>query len=114
MGVGKTITCQNLNNKLPNCVFLDGQQRLTCMYRTTCSTDAVLTKTDKGKEIKRFYYLDITRYTAVSSMNLRTQIAEYYVLAPDGGLSMNLGYRVFFVCENIFICYNKHDILLSC
>lgn len=24
MGVGKTITCQNLKNKLPNCVFLDG------------------------------------------------------------------------------------------
>ena len=24
MGVGKTITCQNLKNKLSNCVFLDG------------------------------------------------------------------------------------------
>lgn len=33
----------------------------------------------------------ITRYTAVSSTNLRTQIAEYYVLEPDDGLTMNLG-----------------------
>ena len=33
----------------------------------------------------------ITRYTAVSSTNLRTQIAEYYALDPDDGLTMNLG-----------------------
>ncbi len=33
----------------------------------------------------------ITRYTAVSSMNLRTQTAEYYGLEVDDGLTMNLG-----------------------
>lgn len=33
----------------------------------------------------------ITRYTAVSSTNQRTQIAEYYALDPDDGLTMNLG-----------------------
>ena len=33
----------------------------------------------------------ITRYTAVNSTNLRTQIAEYYALDPDDGLTMNLG-----------------------
>jgi len=33
----------------------------------------------------------ITRYTAVSSTNMRTQIAEYYHLDPDDGLTMNLG-----------------------
>ena len=32
-----------------------------------------------------------TRYTAVSSTNLRTQMAEYYALEPDDGLTMNLG-----------------------
>ena len=32
----------------------------------------------------------ITRYTAVSSTNLRAQIAEYYALDPDDGLIMNL------------------------
>jgi hypothetical protein len=45
----------------PDYLILDGQQRLTSMYRTTCSTDAVLTKTDKGKKIKRFYYLDMKK-----------------------------------------------------
>ena len=33
----------------------------------------------------------ITRYTAVSSTNLRTQIAEYYALETDNALTMNLG-----------------------
>ena len=33
----------------------------------------------------------ITRYTAVSSTNLRTQTAEYYGLDTDDGLTMNLG-----------------------
>ena len=33
----------------------------------------------------------ITKYTAVSSTNLRTQVAEYYHLDPDDGLTMNLG-----------------------
>lgn len=32
----------------------------------------------------------ITRYTAVSSTNLRTQTAECYALEPDDGLTMNL------------------------
>lgn len=33
----------------------------------------------------------ITRYTAVSSTNLKTEKAEYYALEPDDGLTMNLG-----------------------
>ncbi len=33
----------------------------------------------------------ITRYTAVSSTNMKTETAEYYHLVPDDGLTMNLG-----------------------
>lgn len=33
----------------------------------------------------------ITRYTAISSTNIKTQTAEYYALEPDDGLTMNLG-----------------------
>ena len=33
----------------------------------------------------------ITRYTAVSSTNMKTETAEYYHLDPDDGLTMNLG-----------------------
>ena len=33
----------------------------------------------------------VTRYTAVSSTNKRTEKAEYYAKSPDDGLTMNLG-----------------------
>ena len=33
----------------------------------------------------------ITRYTAVSSTNMKTETTEYYHLDPDDGLTMNLG-----------------------
>lgn len=37
----------------------------------------------------------ITRYTAVSSTNMKTQTAEYYALETDDGLTMNLGVNPF-------------------
>lgn len=43
----------------PEFLVLDGQQRLTSMWRATCSKDPVETVTDKKKKIKRYYYLDI-------------------------------------------------------
>ena len=46
----------------------------------------------KGKHRFSSSFSDfITRYTAVSSTNLRTQTAEYYALETDDGLTMNLG-----------------------
>ena len=43
----------------PEFLVLDGQQRLTSMWRATCSKDPVDTVTEKKKEISRYYYLDI-------------------------------------------------------
>lgn len=43
----------------PDYLVLDGQQRLTSMFRATYSPDPVVTKTDKGKQILRYYYLDM-------------------------------------------------------
>lgn len=43
----------------PDYLVLDGQQRLTSMFRATYSREPVATKTDKGKLIDRYYYLDI-------------------------------------------------------
>ena len=48
-------------NTIPDYLILDGQQRLTSMYRSTCSQEAVVTKTDKKQEIERFYYFDIKK-----------------------------------------------------
>lgn len=65
-----------LKGVTPNYLILDGQQRLTSMYRAMVSKDPVDTKTDKKKDIKRYYYLDIKmcldetqdRYDAVISV----------------------------------------------
>ena len=43
----------------PDELILDGQQRLTSLYNALYSKNPVHTKTDKGKEIDRYYYLNI-------------------------------------------------------
>lgn len=48
-------------NTIPEFLFLDGQQRLTSIYRATCSKEPVDTKTEKSIRIQRFYYLDINK-----------------------------------------------------
>lgn len=45
----------------PDELILDGQQRLTSLYNALFSKNPVHTKTDKGKEIDRYYYLDIEK-----------------------------------------------------
>ena len=49
------------DNVVPDYLILDGQQRLTSMYRATCSKEPVNTATEKGKNIERYYYLDINK-----------------------------------------------------
>ena len=55
----RTIEGVKVSGVIPDFLVLDGQQRLTSMFRATYSSDPVLTKTDKGKEIQRYYYLDM-------------------------------------------------------
>ena len=43
----------------PECLVLDGQQRLTSMYRAMFSKDPVEISIDKKKKIRRYYYLDM-------------------------------------------------------
>lgn len=45
----------------PEKLILDGQQRLTSLYASIINKDNVFTKTDKGKEIKVFYYLNMEK-----------------------------------------------------
>ncbi|MBR5710005.1 MAG: DUF262 domain-containing protein [Thermoguttaceae bacterium] len=46
---------------VPDELILDGQQRLTSIYASLFSSEAVNTKTDKGQPIKRYYYIDMTK-----------------------------------------------------
>lgn len=49
------------SNIVPDELILDGQQRLTSLYNALYSKNPVRTKTDKGKKIDRYYYLDIEK-----------------------------------------------------
>lgn len=51
---------------VPDVLVLDGQQRLTSIFGSMFSSVAVPTKTDKNKQIERFYYLDIKQCLDVS------------------------------------------------
>lgn len=57
----RTIEGVTVTGVIPEFLILDGQQRLTSMFRATCCKEPVETKTEKGKEIKRYYYLDIKK-----------------------------------------------------
>jgi hypothetical protein len=57
----RTLEGVKADNVIPEYLILDGQQRLTSMYRATFSPDAVDTVNDKKKEIRRFYYFDIVK-----------------------------------------------------
>lgn len=49
------------SNAIPNELVLDGQQRLTSIYTSMYGKTPVRTKTDKGDEILRYYYIDIEK-----------------------------------------------------
>ena len=55
----RTLEGVEVQDVIPEFLVLDGQQRLTSMWRATCSTKPVETETDKKKKITRYYYLDI-------------------------------------------------------
>ncbi len=43
----------------PDELLLDGQQRITSLYQATFSNQPVRSRTHRGKEVDRFYYIDI-------------------------------------------------------
>jgi len=45
----------------PTELILDGQQRLTSIYSSLYSRKPVHTRTEKGKDIQRYYYIDIEK-----------------------------------------------------
>lgn len=58
----RTITGVKLTEEVtPDFLVLDGQQRLTSIYQSVFSKECVNTTTDKGKEVNRFYYLDMEK-----------------------------------------------------
>ena len=57
----RTIQGVNVQNVVPSELILDGQQRLTSIYGAMYCDAPVHTRTDKGKQTDRYYYLDIRK-----------------------------------------------------
>ena len=51
----------------PDDLLLDGQQRITSLYQSTYSDQPVRTRTHRGTEVDRFYYLDIRKALAAGA-----------------------------------------------
>ena len=75
---------------LPDEWILDGQQRLTSIYNALFSESAVKTRTDKGKEIWRFYYIDM-----VKAVNSTIDRVDSIVSVPkDRKITSDFGRKV--------------------
>ena len=57
----------------PDELLLDGQQRITSLYQSTYANQPVRTRTHRGTEVDRFYYLDV-RKTLGAGANIEDAI----------------------------------------
>ena len=80
------------SNARPEQLILDGQQRLTSIYASMCSPNAVKTRTDKGNEIKRFYYIDIAKAIdpAIDRVESIISVPESRQITSDFGRKIDL------------------------
>lgn len=62
----------------PEILVLDGQQRMTSIFNSLFSTEPVQTRTEKNKEIKRYYYLDIDK-----SLSSTTDRVDAVISVPE-------------------------------
>ena len=79
-------------NSVPNDLVLDGQQRLTSVYSALYGEGAVRTRTDKGKEIYRYYYISIEQVLDADAERLDAIISvpETKQLTSDFGRKVEL------------------------
>lgn len=72
---------------LPSELLLDGQQRMTSLYQSMISERPVRTRTHRGTEVERFYFLDIEK-----TVNGAADIEEAIIGVPaDKRVRTNFG-----------------------
>jgi len=71
----------------PQILVLDGQQRLTALYLSLMNDKPVSTTTEKKKEIKRFYYMDLEKCLdpSVDRFDAIVSIPENRMITADFG-----------------------------
>ena len=74
----------------PDELLLDGQQRITSLYQSTYSEQPVRTRSPRGMEIERYYYLDIRR-----ALSIGADIEEAIIGVPaDRKIRTNFGRNI--------------------
>ena len=74
----------------PDTLVLDGQQRLTSLFQALMSGNPVSTKDDKGKRVKRWYYLDMKKCVSADAAREDAVIS----VSEDRRLTTNIGREV--------------------
>lgn len=76
----------------PQVLVLDGQQRLTALYLSLMNDKPVSTTTDKKKDIKRFYYMDLEKCLDPSAdrFDAIVSIPENRMITTDFGRQVAL------------------------
>lgn len=77
---------------IPTELILDGQQRLTSIYSSLYSRNAVHTRTDKGKKIFRYYYIDIKKacYPNCDRVDAIFSVPETRIITSNFGRDIEL------------------------
>lgn len=77
---------------IPEELVLDGQQRLTSIYSSLYSDKPVHTRTDKGKDIQRFYYIDIEKALdpSVDRVDAIISVPETKIVTSNFGRTVEL------------------------
>lgn len=80
------------NEEQPDILVLDGQQRLTSIFSSMFFKGAVETKTEKNKEIKRYYYLDIEKCLndSIDRVDAILSIPENKIIHSNFGKNIDL------------------------
>nr|WP_276620841.1 DUF262 domain-containing protein [Syntrophomonas wolfei] len=73
-------------------LVLDGQQRLTSTFCALFSREVVPTRTDKNKDIKRFYYMDIVKSldSTIDRVDAVISVPEDRMIKPNFGRDIDL------------------------
>lgn len=79
-------------NRMPDYLMLDGQQRMTSLFLSLKSQDAVITCDARKKKLKRFYYLDMIKCLdeTVDRADAVVSVPETRVVTHDFGRLVDL------------------------
>lgn len=88
----RTIEGSPAQNAVPSELILDGQQRLTSIYSSLFSNKPVHTRTDKGKDILRYYYIDIEKSldSSVDRVDAIISVPETKTVTSNFGRTVEL------------------------